>query len=1047
MEDQLIHLLANTQLPAEGPRKHAEQQLRSLYAAPGFALALTSIGSHDSVPVNIRQSALLSLKIFVLEAWSPQFDEFKGQVLVPDDEKLRIRQMLLTLAVSGTQDRKVKGAASYVVSKIANADFPEDWPDLLGTILQVIQTGAEDQLHGALKVLGDLVDECLNDVQFFRYARDLVKTVYDVAVNNNRKPIHRALAVNVFRVCFDILEMIMADNKDTVKVFADEALSAWMPFFMEVIKTQLPPPPSEEEENSRSETAQTYRGLVALKLQVIKVLMRIRTLFPSILAPQSPVLFSSIWEELSSLQAAYNRLFIEAQGQGRLVDNDGLPFSLDFLVLEELDFMQSCLRAAPVRKELENQLQQSQGTGSNWIVEVMKLVVGYSQITTEEEGLWNIDINVFLSEETSVTANFTPRTACGDLVIKLGEWLSVPTIEALLTYTRQLYSTPDNWKAKEAALYILSQLLGDYEHIQQHFTNEAAAACLEFAQYAIQQDDEFLRARGHILAGSLTMACPAAVGQVSSTFMQTSLQAINEDSSEVVQVSCIRTLQFYLQAVRSEITLSLQAAVIQALSNYIGAQDFADLAESEDLLVTMVETLRDAILLDKQVCLTGSGLDLLFTIASQSANNFNISCLVDETFEEVAEDLSKAGPDAYTQLCAKVLPSLMGVFDMGTLTEENALTNLAATLLSKLSKHGQEPLPNGFVATVMPKLNRILMEATDDELLKAATSCVRNILVHDYKQFFEWRNEQGKGGLEIALVIIDRLLGPSVDDNSAAEVGGLAAEVVEKAGAERLGPYLEQLLRAVAFRLGTATQAQFIQSLILVFARLSLVSAREVLDFLAGVQVGDQNGLQVVMSKWLENSVNFVGYDEIRQNVIALSKLYDLDDPRLSQIQVKGDLVINDSGRIVTRSQARRNPDHFTIVPANIKIIKVLVEELLHASGSRRDFNTADAVSEGSDENEEWEDDDDVLDLGLGTTKQGKFQASSVAHWRNGILSPSHAELMAFAEETPFANRQPDDETQAYLMQFFRNAAAKPGFGDIFNALSPAEQEKLQSFG
>ena len=195
---------------------------------------------------------------------------------------------------------------------------------------------------------------------------------------------------------------------------------------------------------------------------------------------------------------------------------------------------------------------------------------------------------------------------------------------------------------------------------------------------------------------------------------------------------------------------------------------------------------------------------------------------------------------------------------------------MAAELLAKLAEHGREPLPHGFVAAIMPKLNRLLLNSTDEELLRSATSAVKFILVHDYKQLFEWRDESGKGGLEVVLFIIDRLLSPAVDDSAAAEVGGLAAEVVEKAGAERLGPYLMQLLKAVAMRLVSASQAQFIQSLILVFARLSLVSAHEVVDFLFQVQVGNENGLQVVMSKWLENSVMFAGYDEIRQK-------YDLD--------------------------------------------------------------------------------------------------------------------------------------------------------------------------
>jgi hypothetical protein len=294
-------------------------------------------------------------------------------------------------------------------------------------------------------------------------------------------------------------------------------------------------------------------------------------------------------------------------------------------------------------------------------------------------------------------------------------------------------------------------------------------------------------------------------------------------------------------------------------------QDMTERVESDDYLANLAQTVRDVIMLDPKVCLNGDGLNILFTIANFGANMFTVSAFVNETFEDVVESISQGGYESYAQLCSKVLPSLTGAFHISALTEQNALTNLAADLLAILTKFGTEPLPPGFVAAVMPKLNRILMESVDDELLKSATCAVKNILSHDHAQLFEWHDETGKGGLEVILIVIDRLLGPSVDDNAAAEVGGLAAELVEKAGSERLGPFLPQLLRAVAVRLGTAEQAQFIQSLILVFARLALVNAKDILDFLAETQVGNENGLQVVITKWLENSVNFAGYDEIRQ--------------------------------------------------------------------------------------------------------------------------------------------------------------------------------------
>jgi hypothetical protein len=94
------------------------------------------------------------------------------------------------------------------VSKIASIDFPEQWPTLLPTLLHLIPNAPDSQLHGALKVLADLVEDALSEDQFFSVARDIVKVVYDVVINPSRKATLRALAVSVFRGCFDIMDMV-----------------------------------------------------------------------------------------------------------------------------------------------------------------------------------------------------------------------------------------------------------------------------------------------------------------------------------------------------------------------------------------------------------------------------------------------------------------------------------------------------------------------------------------------------------------------------------------------------------------------------------------------------------------------------------------------------------------------------------------------------------------------------------------------------------------------------------------------------------------------
>ncbi|KAL4923974.1 putative importin beta-5 subunit [Aspergillus undulatus] len=1034
MEQELLTLLADTQSPAADTRKAAELNLLRLYTNENFPLSLSAIASHNSVPTNLRQSALSVLRTFITAGWSPNLDEFKGQILVNDVNKAQIRQALLDLStIVEVPERKVKSAASFAVSKIASADYPEQWPELLPALLRIINdtNSTPGALHGALKVLLDLVDTGFNEEQFFSVARDLVSTLFNVATNESRKPMLRALAVAVFRSCLDTLEMVLEQHKTAVKQFMDEVLGGWSPFFIETLKAPLPQPPTEQEESKDTEVPSQWRGVIGLKLQVVKTLMKIRMIFPGLLVSQSPAYFSTIWTELSNIQVAYHEFYINDERQGRLVDVDGLPYTLDLLVLEELDFIQSLLKAPPVKAELQQQLQNSGEAAitTGWLPEILKLVSSYAQITSEEEGLWDIDVNLFLSEETSVTANYTPRTCSGDVVIKLGDWLRDATTQSLLAFLNGVFSDASStWKARESSLFILNTLLRDFNEVSQTIGPEIVNGSSNFVQFAIQQEQELLRARGYLVAGLLAQFS-AAVGGV---YLEPTLKAISEDPSEVVKVACLRALQDLLPSLSMDTTGPVQQSIISAISDFVSAHDLRESSDTDDLKVTLAETLRDTIMVDPSVVLSSAALDVLFNIASNGATNFQLTMTVTEAFEDIAENISEQSPESFVQLCEKVLPSIMGAIDVGNMTQEVALSIFAADLLRALTERASEPLPAGFVETVMPKMNRLLLDSVEAELIRPATEAVRHILAHDFNQFVAWRDPQsGKEAIEVALFIIDRLLGPSVDDHAATEVGQLAAELVEKAGSERLGPYLPQLLQAVARRLATAEKAQFIQSLILVFARLTLISAHEVVDFLAQVDIGGQSGLPIVMGKWLENSVNFAGYDEIKQNIIALTTLYNLEDPRLAQVQVKGDLIVQDTGRIKTRSQARNNPDRYTTVPAPLKIIKVLAEELAAASGNKEiDAATAAAMEEEGSDDDEWEDvPENVLDLSLGVTKQ---------------------ELMAFGEggtEGVFGVRKRDDETQSFLLEFFRNASTKAEFQQIYASLTPDEQEKLRSLG
>ncbi|KAG9984247.1 hypothetical protein KCU98_g5553, partial [Aureobasidium melanogenum] len=116
MEQQIVQLLHDTQSPNHAPRRNAELQLRQLYTNPTFAPTLIAVATHQSIDLPIRQAALLFLKQFVQQVWSPQFEEFKGEMLVSVQDRAKLRQALLDLATDAHQERKIKSAASIVVS-------------------------------------------------------------------------------------------------------------------------------------------------------------------------------------------------------------------------------------------------------------------------------------------------------------------------------------------------------------------------------------------------------------------------------------------------------------------------------------------------------------------------------------------------------------------------------------------------------------------------------------------------------------------------------------------------------------------------------------------------------------------------------------------------------------------------------------------------------------------------------------------------------------------------------------------------------------------
>ncbi|KAK6506385.1 hypothetical protein TWF506_011300 [Arthrobotrys conoides] len=1019
MEQKVHYLLNALQSSEEGPRRTAEAELFQLYSEDSFPIALINIAAATELDFTGRQAAIVYLRSFIDETWTPPYDKYAGPP-IKDEVKHQIRTSLLQLL--SDKERKIRAAAAYSVSRIASYDFPEEWPSLLQDLLNAIPTATDEQLHGLLKVLTDLVEDGFSEDQFFPVARQLVEVLHHVAVSENRPTNIRSLAVQAIRSCIELLEMVKDGHPGPVEQFATEVVGGWMSFFIQILKQPFL--------HLADTNVEEYNGLVILKLQSYKTISKIVSVFANTMTKYMPELFEVTWSELNGTTERYVKDFVVGDADGRLSNIDGLPFTLDLLMLEEADFLQVCLRAKSVKEKFMQGLQVNQQPLEQLIYTSILL----AQITGEDEGLWELDFNVFVAEETAMTANYTARTAAGDLMMRLWDWLQSPVLVSLARFAAQDQA---NWKTVEAAFYLLEQAIenGDGGNTFAQLSPEIISGILSNLEKALTHENIFLRARGWLLGSSLTGIESHLLSGFLSKFVPACLQATSNDASDIVKISALRAVENIAENTNKDDILRFQVDIVISIGNFLSSQSPEDREEAQDTLSVLASTLKATIRVDPRIALDPSApiFKLILMLGESGAANIYLSNQLQEIIEDVTEGL----PDDFVGLCNQAIPSIVEILDRDSYQEDNSFTNLAADLLNIMLRNAPGSLPSGLVATLVPRLVRFLMISSETPLLQAGAESLKSIVENDSAQLLQWHDENGKSGLELVLLVIDRLLGPDLPDSAALEIGGLAAEVVEKA-AQELGPYLPVLLRGVATRLATAAEPNLIQSLIVVFARLVIKQPSDVVDFLATNSIGDRSGLQVVLSAWLENSSVFSGYAEIKQNVVALANLYALNDPRVAAVSVQGDQIVEQTTRIMTRAQRKNNPIRYTSVSAPLKIIKVLVNELGSGSASNSTWKvdmagTAKGAIEEPVEEEDgdWEDDDDVIDLGSNAVKQA---------------------LLGLGEETERSasglRRGGDDDTTAFIINFFREASNNNigGFNEIYGQLTDDEKHSLSKF-
>lgn len=112
--------------------------------------------------LSLRQLASVMLKQYVEAHWSLETDEDPSKLVVTDQAKKAIKQIL----PPGLSDdnSKIRSVVAYTISSIASFDWPSDWEELFDIIVKCLASN-ENSVHGAMQVLVEFTYELAEQVK------------------------------------------------------------------------------------------------------------------------------------------------------------------------------------------------------------------------------------------------------------------------------------------------------------------------------------------------------------------------------------------------------------------------------------------------------------------------------------------------------------------------------------------------------------------------------------------------------------------------------------------------------------------------------------------------------------------------------------------------------------------------------------------------------------------------------------------------------------------------------------------------------------------
>ncbi|KAI9188231.1 hypothetical protein H9P43_002622 [Blastocladiella emersonii ATCC 22665] len=934
-------------------RAAAEAHLQQCKAAePALALQLVHVALQPEYPLAIRQLALTTLKGYVQTHWSPKTEKFTGPE-APEAVKVQARQLLLERGIRDATPR-IRVASAYVVSKIAQISWPEEWPEFLPFLLAQFRSTQPELVHGPLAVLKgtQLVREDLTE----HHLPDIIEHVLPqlLAVYNAGEGVlprsMRNTAVSIFKDLVELFYNAKESNPAQISAMVRSLLPSWMT----ALATHALQRPAVVRSAPGSEIDDdATMHVMHSKLLAMRAVNYLVMAFPKETKEFLVPVFQCAWADVRAL--AYD--FPLDQLDSIEEDSDGDAVSGEALFFVHAEFIQRVQSKAPVAKLL---LDPASGVS---LADLVAVLLTISRVTDARAEVWAEDINRYISEELEDDAmSYSPRTAAIELVHRLLETHHAAAVPVLRHAALHVLETrSDDGRLVEAALTFLSTVIEE-----QH---DAPALLASILSLPVATSNVLVRARAIRLIGAAPFADQAQAG----TAVQFTLGALGAGNPILFACATRALLTLVDTPAGTPFRAQVQGPILTALAPFLASA-------AGEARVFLLESLIAAIRLDPVAAAPAvpALVAPLLHVWQQHLDDVVVAGLLTDAVAAMAG--SPAGLESLTGLSGaasapgqpSTLPLLVSVLTSAQ-PESGCLMaplDLAAALLRAARKLNHAAASAAIIGHIYGPAIAALSTTDDAEALVAGQQCLRLILdtVPDVTHL-------PAPGVAPLVAFIARMLHPDQSEARALYIGDLVQALLLRA-ADALGAdLLPQMLGAVLVRLADAKTSSFIQRLVLIFARLLMSEAyyEGTMQALVSTATPDGgNALTLLMRQWVETHDVFMGALDIKLSTHTLGQLFLKQDPRMNSVLVPGKTreqaaaaaAAADTGRRVTRSQAAKQGATAatapTVIPVFARILQLLVADLAYSDAALAKDAAGGAGADFEDDDDE--DDDDYGD-------------------------------------------------------------------------------------